>query len=120
MRKIKVCKWMAKDPSGKDYEESTVLLLELMLRGQDPQKTPRGLDKFRIYAGLVKAFDKAKKSGFLEMDETQYKYLKDMMEKDVPAVWATNPDISEAVELFMDAKLIIDKGSKDGDNSKSN
>lgn len=106
---------MAKDPSNKDYEETTILLLELMLRGQDPQKVPRGLDKFRIYSGLVKAFDKAKKTGFIELDEAQYKYLTDMMEKELPAVWATNPNISEAIEIFMDAKLITDKEEKKGE-----
>lgn len=106
MRQIKVCKWMAKDLEGKDLEESSILLLELMLKSQDPKDMPRGLDKFRIYSGLAKAFDSARKTDIIQVDETQYKFLKDMMEKDTPAVWGMNPEINKAVESFLDAKLL--------------
>ena len=120
MRKIKVCKWMAKDGSDKDFEETTILLFEMLLKGQDPKDAPRGLDKFRIFNGLTKAFQKAKKTDVLELDEIQYKYLTDMMEKDVPAVWGTNADIAEAVEVFMDAKLISVKEDKKEGETDSN
>lgn len=120
MRKIKVCKWKGQDASGQELQENTILLLEMMLRGQDPKQLPRGLDKFRIYSGLIKAFDKAQKTGYIILDEAQYKFLADLVEKEVPAVWATNPKIAEAVEIFMDAKLITVQGEKSGHNSKSN
>ena len=104
MRKIKISTWKAKDNQGIEHDDSIVKGLSVLLSMRDPKEMPKGLDQFRLYNRLSKAFDKADKTGNLELEEVDYKFLKDMLEKDVPAIWGTNPNIMEAVESFLNAK----------------
>ena len=104
MRKIEIKKWKAKDADGNEIEESLLKALSLLISAKKPEELPRGLDKFRLYNRLAKAFDKAEKSGILELEEVDYKFLKDTVEKDVPSIWGSNADINEAIESFLEAK----------------
>jgi len=65
---------------------------------------PRGLDNFRTMSRLSKAFEKADASGLLELEEVDYKFIKDDLEKNIPSTWGMNQNIMKAVESFLDAK----------------
>ena len=112
MRKIKIVKWKEK-VEGKEIETDTVSLLEMMIRMQKPENMPKGIDNFRVMNRLTKAFDKAKKTNELQLEETDYKFLKDMLDKDVPAIWGTIPKAAEAIELFVEAKSDLKEEDKE-------
>ena len=103
MRHIKMVTWTEK-VQDKEVETDTTSLLDMMIKMTKPEDAPRGLDNFRIMNRLDKAFSKAKKSGTLDLEEQDYKFLKDRIEKDVPAVWGAIPKAAEAIELFVEAK----------------
>jgi len=105
MRKIKVVSWVEKNPQTKeDIETDTTSLLDMMVKMQKPEDQPRGIDLFRTMNRLVKAFDKAKKTKELILEETDYKFLKDNIEKNIPAMWGGIEKANEAIEEFMEAK----------------
>ncbi len=93
---------MEKNPETKeDVEQSTLTLLDMMIRIKKPEDMPKGLDNFRIMNRLHKAFDKAEKTGELVLEETDYKFLNDTIVKDVPAFWGRMKEPSEAIEEFV-------------------
>jgi len=104
MRKVKIEKWKVKGPDGKDMDESLLTALNVLIAGKDPKDMPRGLDQFRTMNRLIKAFDKADKSGVLTLEEVDYKFLKDSVEKDIPSIWGGNENISKAIEAFLESK----------------
>jgi len=115
LRKIKLEKWKSNAPvydklgnmiPGKteEKEEDLLVALNVLILNKKPEDIPKGLDHFRTYGRLSKAFDKANKSRVLELEETDYTFLKDMIEKDTPGAWGMNQDILKAVEAFMETK----------------
>lgn len=104
MRKVKLEKWIAKDREGNDQEEDLLIALNVLIANKKPEEMPRGLDKFRTFGRLAKAFEKAEKSKILELEEFDYKFLKDSIEKDIPSSWGMNSNISKAIEDFLNAK----------------
>ena len=104
MRKIKVKKWKAKLPDGTEIEESLLTALSTLISTKNPENMPRGLDKFRLYNRLVKAFDKAEESGILELEEIDYAFLKSTVESDIPSIWGSNSNITDAIDSFLNAK----------------
>ena len=112
MRKIKITSWKSKAPifeNGKivgseDKEETLLDALNVLIGNKKPDSIPKGLDKFRLYNRLSKAFDKAEKSKVLELEETDYSFLKKTIEEDVPSTWGLNTSISEAIEDFLKAE----------------
>jgi hypothetical protein len=105
MRKIKVAKWKATNSDGTEIEETLLSALSVLISMKKPEDIPRGLDKFRLYGRLAKAFESAETSGILQLEEAEYKFLKDTIEKDIPSIWGSNKDISEAINSFLDAKI---------------
>ena len=53
MRKMKLDYWKAMDQEGKEMQESLIEVFSALLRNQNPQNMPKGLDKFRIKAPTV-------------------------------------------------------------------
>ena len=104
MRKIKINKWKAKIAEGQEKDEDLLMALSVLLGNKKPEEIPRGLDKFRLFNRLSKSFDKADKSGTLTLEESDYSFLKDMIEKDVPSIWGMNQDLTQAIEDFLNAK----------------
>lgn len=104
MRKIKINKWKAKIAEGKEQDEDLLMAINLLLGNKRPEEIPKGLDKFRLFNRLVQAFDKADKSGTLVLEEMEYSFIKEMIEKDVPSVWGMNSNLSQAIEDFLNAK----------------
>lgn len=101
MKKIKIEKWKGKDPEGNEVEEDLMIALNVLVNGKSPEEMPRGLDKFRIFNRITKAFDKASKSDMLELEDGDYKFLKDIVESDLPSRWGANPNIVKAIENFL-------------------
>jgi len=113
MRKIKLEKWKSRVPvysEGKatgqfeEKDEDLLIALNVLIANKKPEEMPRGLDKFRTFGRLAKAFDKAIESRVLELEETEYKFLKDEIEKSIPSTWGLNENIMKAVESFLEAK----------------
>jgi len=104
MKRIKIEKWKVKLPEGKEVEESLLDIFSNLMGNKDPAQMPRGLDKFRIFTRISKAFDEADKTGILELEEGDYSFLKGIIEADIPGFWGTNKNISKAVEEFFNAK----------------
>ena len=103
MRKIVISKWKV-NFEGKEIEESLLSAISVLITSRKPELQPKGLEKFRIYNRLAKAFDKAEESGILELEESEYKFLKDIIEEDIPSVWGSNKNISNAINDFLEAK----------------
>ena len=115
MRKIKIEKWKSRvpkfDDEGKaiigefeEKDEDLLVAFNVLIANKKPEDMPRGLDKFRTFGRLTKAFEKADETKVLELEEADYKFLKDSIEKDVPASWGMNQNIMNAMEEFLNAK----------------
>ncbi len=104
MRKLKVETWKALDKEKNEYDESILTILTVLINNKKPEEMPRGIDKFRLFTRIGKAFDESKESGELIFEESDYKFLKDMIEKDIPSVWGFNENILKAIDLFLDTK----------------
>ena len=115
MRKIKIETWKSNvpklDDSGniipgevKEKDEDLLMVLNVLIANTKPEDMPRGLDNFRLFGRLSKAFDKADETKILELEEVDYSFLKGMIEKDAPAIWGMNENILKAVEAFLNAE----------------
>jgi hypothetical protein len=99
MKELNVKKWQAKGPDGM-VEESTILLLKVIM-GSSTDQLPKGMDGFGLMRRLSEAFDKAEKEGKLVLEDKDYATLKGYVEKNIPAIWASNPNIVLAVGEFL-------------------
>ena len=114
MRKIKIQTWKARLPEfgedgktiigSKEVDESLLIALNNLIGAKKPEDIPRGIVKFQIFGKLAEAFDKASKTNVLELEEREYKFLKETVEKDIPSTWALNKDLSKAINDFLEAK----------------
>lgn len=104
MRKIKLNKWLEKDREGKENDTDLRNIITIMVGNQKPDEMPRGIDNFRTMNRISNAFEKADADGELVLEETEYTYIKKILEKGIPAIWGANKDISEAIDAFFEAK----------------
>ncbi len=116
MRKIKLGKWKSNAPiyegegenrkivDTKEQDEDLLIVLNILIGNKKPEDMPRGLDKFRIFSKLLKAFTKAEESRILELEEPEYAFLKQTIESDIPSAWGLSENITKAVEDFLEAK----------------
>ena len=108
MRKIELNTWKEKVPDGEgniiERDATLLVAINALLINKDPNTMPKGLDKFRTFNRLGKAFDAAEKEGVLTLDDADYIFIKKIVESDIPAAWGMNPDINKALELFLGAE----------------
>lgn len=104
MRKVKIEKWKSRMPDGTEAEENLLMALNVLIANKKPEDIPRGIDKFRLFGRIAKAFEKAEKTKILELEEADYSFLKKAIESDVPSVWGMNPELTKAIESFLNAK----------------
>ena len=114
MRHIKLDKWKSKVPTysedgitiigTKEQDEDLLTALNVLIASKKPEEMPRGLDKFRLFGRLSKAFEKAEESRVLELEEADYSFLKSEIEGSIPSSWGMNESISKAIEDFLEAK----------------
>jgi len=114
MRKIKIETWKSNVPKfddggtiiGTEEKEETLLVaINVLIANKKPEDMPKGLDNFRLMSRLSKAFTKAEETNILELEEIDYKFIKDDLEKNIPSSWGMNINIMNAVEGFLNAKL---------------
>lgn len=113
MRRIKIETWKSNVPvygedgttlvETKEVDEDLLTVLDVLIRNKKPEEMPRGLDKFRLFGRISKAFSKAEETKVLELEESDYSFLKECVEKDTPAQWGMNESISKAIEDFLNA-----------------
>ncbi len=104
MRTIEVKEWIVLDSEKKEQKEDLLMVLSVLVTNKKPEELPRGLEQFKLFGKLVKAFEKAGETKVLVLEEDVYKFLKNTVEKDIPSTWGSNKNIVEAIELFMNAK----------------
>lgn len=99
MKRISVLKW-----KEGEVEVDTLKALTILMNMKDPQKMPKGLDKFRLYSRIDKAFKEAETAGTIELEETDYAFLKKTIEEEIPSTWGFNKDVTKAIDEFLEAK----------------
>lgn len=114
MRKIKIEAWKSNVPKfdadgitiigTEEKDEDLLTALNVLIANKRPEDMPRGLDKFRLFGRISKAFEKADESKVLELEDVDYSFLKEGIEKDTPAAWGMNKNIVKAIEGFLEAK----------------
>jgi len=104
MRRITVTEWPIKTAEGTEGKESLLQVLSILVTNKKPEEMPRGLEQFKLFNKLVKAFEKAEQTKVLELEEDTYKFLKDTVNRDIPSIWGTNKNIVEAIDAFYNAK----------------
>lgn len=105
MRKIPVIKWTIKTPDGKDGTDSTLTVLNVVISATKPEDMPRGIDQFRLFNRLSKAFEQAEKTDVIILEEMDYSLMKRLLETGIPGIWAMNKDITSVVEAFLNAPM---------------
>lgn len=105
MRRIPVTEWAVKMPDGTEGKESLLQVLSILVTNKKPEELPRGLDQFKLFNKLVKAFEKAEQTKVLELEETEYTFLKNTIDRDIPSVWGANKNIVESIDNFYNAKV---------------
>lgn len=113
MRKIKIKTWTAqvpeKDENGnvtgqREIKENLLIAINMLLSNQRQEELPKGIEKFRIFGNIAKAFEEAEKTDVLKLKEKEYQFIKDMIEKSVPSTWGMNKNLSKAITDFLEAK----------------
>jgi len=113
MRKIKIESWKVKTPvldknnkptgETKEQDENLLVVVNALLSSKKPEEMPRGIKEFQIMGRIANAFETADKTGDLVLEESDYGFIKETIEKDIPAAWGFNENISKAVSEFLDA-----------------
>jgi len=103
MRNIKIEGWDV-TVEGKPVKENLLVGLNVLIANKKPEEIPKGIDKFRLFGRLAKAFERAEKTNILELEEGDYSFLKKTIENDIPSIWAMNSNMLKAVEEFLNSK----------------
>ena len=104
MKKIKIEKWKANLPDGTEQEETLLNAINMLIVIKKPEQIPRGIEKFQIFGKIAEAFDKAEKTGTLELEEREYDFLKETIKGEVPSTWAMNKPLFKAINDFLNLK----------------
>ncbi len=104
MRRILVKEWDTKTPDGKDVKEDLLIVLSVLVQMKKPEELPRGFEQFTLFRKISSAFDKAKETKELILEEPEYKFLKNTIVKDIPMQWSGNQNVYNAIILFMEAQ----------------
>src|SRR3990172_4319644 len=100
MRKIKFLKWTTKGPNG-DIDEDISAVINVLINNTPPGEMPRGLEQFKLFGRLAEALKSAEITDFLILEETEFNFVKGLVERSTPAIWAMNPDISRAIDSII-------------------
>ena len=95
VKKIKVRRWTT---DGK--EETTMGMINALIMNTPPAELPQGIEAYRILGRIAKAFDDVTDE-ILQLDDSDYDFIKEKVDKRIPAVWAFSKEISAAVDGFL-------------------
>lgn len=104
MRIIKVLKWKELTSDGKKVDFDTVKTISKIISAVDPRELPMGLDSFRTMRKIDDTLRSANKSKKIKLEDTEYEFIKSLIEKSIPSVWGSSKNIYEAVDSFVNAK----------------
>jgi len=105
MKKIKFLKWTTKGPKG-DVEETTSDLINALINSTRAEEMPRGLEQFKLFGRLNNALTRAVEKGEIVLEEPEYNFVKGLVERSTPAIWAMNPEISKAIDSIINAEEV--------------
>ena len=102
MKKMNVVKWKVMDMNGKDngVEQSIINVITIAL-SKASNSMGSGIEQFRFIHRVSEAFDRAEKTGILEIEDTDYAKITDLMKNNMPAGFGFSKDIYSAVENFL-------------------
>jgi len=104
MKTTKIEKWSEKLQDGTEVEQTLLKVINTLLSSKDPKTLPRGIEQFRIFGRISKAFEEAEKTGILKLEDSDYNFLKNIVEEDIPANWGAIPNVNKAITAFLEAK----------------
>ena len=105
MREIKVLKWKEITAQG-DKDVNTLDIIKILLNNRSPTKIRNGLDQHRFFRRVDVACEEARKNDILKLQEMDFSQIKTIIEEEVPASWGMNPDISNAIEEFLNSEQV--------------
>lgn len=107
LRKIENKTWMERFQNEKgEIEEKKADLANALgsLLIQNRDRLPKGMDAFRTFHQIQHAFEEAEKTGFIELEEAPYIFIKKIIETDISPAWAAKPEVFDAIEIFLKAE----------------
>lgn len=103
MKIFNLKKWKAvKIINGKqiEQEESMVdVIMNVISLGKN--SICPGIDNFRIMRKISIALEKSDKTGQIELDDNNYKFIVTMITRYIPYDFGFSPDVSSEVEAFL-------------------
>ena len=100
MKELTLVKWDARLEDGTITKESMVTVLSLIMT-LAADFLPKGMEGFRFMRRIAEVLDAAEKEGILKIAADDFKILKDLVEKHIPAKLAGSPVIFSEVEKFL-------------------
>ena len=84
----------------KEIESSAKVIGNLLLLNAATDKL-KGIDQFKRYHKFFEIIRKAEKSGFIEIEDKDHSYIKDLITKEIPSTWGANINIYKVVENIL-------------------
>lgn len=106
MRKIKINEWDSKDKEGNECNDNILFAFNVLLGSKKPEELPRGLEYFRTFNKISEAFYRADETKLLILEEAEYSFLKNTIEKDIPSIWGMQKELFQAVDEFLTAEEV--------------
>jgi len=78
--------------------------INILVGGAQGARLPKGFERFNMFARIGEAFEQAKTTKELSLEEEDYLLLRGIVEENIPAKWGMRKEIKEAFEIFMNAK----------------
>jgi len=86
----------------KEIESSAKVIANLLLLSAGANNL-RGIDQFKRYHRFFKIIREAEKTGFIELEDKDHVYIKDLITKEIPSSWGANSNIYKVVENILNA-----------------
>jgi len=102
MKKMQVVKWQVKSANGENVgREESIVDVNTNVLSRASNSMGSGIDQFRFIHRVSEGFDKAEKTGMLEIEDTDYAKITDLMKNNMPAGFGFSKDIYSSVENFL-------------------
>ena len=103
VKKIKNLEYIANNPQGEKVTETLSDVLGNLLLIIAQEKKLKGIKELKKYNNFSKMIQSAKATGFIELEDGDFKELKLLVEENAPAVWGMNTKLAEMLEEFLKA-----------------
>ena len=103
VKKIKNLEYVANNSKGEKVTESLSEVLGNLLLIIAQENKLKGIKELKKYNKFSKIIQSAKATGFIELEDGDFKELKSLVEENAPAVWGMNAKLTEMLEEFLKA-----------------